>query len=94
MSEFKNPFTIGAVLEDKARRAGLLEPEPKKKYWFGETPTNCDICGGRIGSVFYDASTQYGWAKLCHSCFTSHRCKLGVGLGQKYNTKTLEKVGG
>ena len=64
--------------------------------WLGTKPTNCDVCRGTLGSVFYDARLpSYGsWGIICHLCFQAHNCKLGTGYGQKYSTKTLEKLGG
>jgi len=68
----------------------------QEKKWRGRKPVNCDLCGGTIGSVFYDASIPaYGsWALICHGCFRAYRCKLGTGRGQKYDSKTLVKKGG
>lgn len=65
--------------------------------WRGDKPETCEMCGGNLGSVFYDAkipSMSPLWGLLCHSCFTAYGCKLGTGQGQKYDTKTLNKVGG
>ena len=65
------------------------------KKWMGSTPTNCDLCHGKFGKVFYDAYVPgYSWGNICHGCFNTHGCKLGTGAGQKYSTETLEKLGG
>jgi hypothetical protein len=58
-------------------------------------PAQCGACQGEVGSVFYDCYVpQMGmWANICHACFRSYNCKLGVGRGQKYNAKG-EKVAG
>jgi hypothetical protein len=71
-----------------------MEEKPKKK-WMGTIYTNCQLCSCKLGKVFYDACVSgTAWAVICHSCFTSHRCRLGTGAGQKYDTKTLEKLAG
>jgi len=63
--------------------------------WSGSKPTDCQVCGGTLGSVFYDAAMKIGqWALMCNSCFKQYGTGLGTGRGQKYNTKTLEKVAG
>jgi hypothetical protein len=53
-------------------------------------PESCNLCGGTIGSVFYDCliPSVGSWGDICHSCFTSHRCSLGTGRGQKYKATT------
>ena len=63
------------------------------KKWLGNKPENCECCGGKIGSVFYDCYIPGGaWGLICNSCFADYNCKLGMGCGQKYDTKTLEKL--
>ena len=74
----------------------MIEANYIGKRWLGKIPQNCDICGGKFGEVFYDCLIPGvdHWAKVCHHCFTTYNCKLGTGYGQKYSTKTLEKVDG
>lgn len=49
------------------------------------SPLNdCDICLGDFDGVMYDAKVGGAWGNVCHSCFTKHGGKLGVGLGQRY----------
>jgi hypothetical protein len=64
--------------------------------WNGTKPTQCNACQGELGSIFYDCSVpqMHAWAIVCHACFRAHKCALGTGMGQKYNTKTLEKLAG
>jgi hypothetical protein len=59
------------------------------------SPLNsCDGCGqlfnhnGR-NKVMYDAALPPGgpWGTICGDCFERGGCKLGVGLGQKYELK-------
>lgn len=62
--------------------------------WMGKVPTHCDLCGGKMGTVFYDGKTKGGpWANMCHSCFQYNGVGLGVGRGQKYRkTKTTDGI--
>lgn len=61
--------------------------------WLGALPVKCDLCSAKLGKVFYDGKTQFGpWGIMCHSCFTYKGCGLGTGRGQKYDSKTGEKV--
>lgn len=58
-----------------------------RKYWLGQVPKSCEICGKPIEKVFYDARTRHGpWACMCKTCFTLGPGvgKLGTGLGQEY----------
>lgn len=66
------------------------------KKWLGLPPHTCEVCQGDLGSVFIDGKikTSSQWAVMCFSCHGSHGYGLGVGKGQKYNTKTLEKIDG
>lgn len=53
---------------------------------FHPTPGSCDVCGGKLAKVMYDAKTRNGqWGCLCHDCFHREGGKLGTGLGQKYH---------
>lgn len=67
----------------------------KMKKWLGTVYNDCQLCGGKLGKVFYDARIpRQGWGVVCHACFRFHGCKLGVGCGQKYDSKTLVLLGG
>lgn len=57
---------------------------------------SCNICKQEITSeTFVDGKTVFGpWALMCESCHKKAGIGLGTGLGQRYNTKTKEKVGG
>lgn len=64
--------------------------------WAGKLP-NCDFCNKLPEDYFYfiDGKTKYGpWAIMCPDCFIEFGVGLGTGLGQKYDTSTLEKVEG
>jgi len=68
----------------------------KKKKWLGQTET-CDICHGnlRAYSRFVDGRTIMGpWALMCERCYLIYGKGLGTGVGQMYNSETLEKVAG
>ena len=62
--------------------------------WTRPAPRVCDFCGGTFGKHFYDGATGQGWAIMCRSCHKDYGHGLGAGRGQKYDTKTLEKVDG
>lgn len=68
-----------------------------KKKWLGQT--KCNFCGDDVQQHkdFFDGRTIHGrsWALMCDSCFTIHGIGvLGTGYGQKYDGKTLQKIGG
>ena len=55
----------------------------------------CEFCGKEFTEFVYDCKTIHGpWANLCTQCWLNLGTGLGVGLGQKYSIKTLQKVGG
>ena len=66
------------------------------KKWLSGKPINCDICGHEFDSgdkYFYDFKTTMGpWGLGCEKCFRKENGQLGIGLGQKYSLKTLEKI--
>lgn len=65
------------------------------KKWLGSRQQTCDVCYNKFGDSFYDARLPLGhWALICHECFMNLGCKLGLGCGQKYDAKTLEKLDG
>lgn len=89
----KGDGTIGDVLrmkEDQRRRKLRIVE------WLGAT--NCDFCrcDVRTKEYFFDAKTNFGpWALMCPECFALHGYgRIGLGWGQKYDGKSLEKVGG
>lgn len=70
--------------------------ETKVKKWMGVVPEVCDFCGEPLEDVFIDGRTQFGmaWGIMCVECHTYKGCGLGEGKGQKYDLKTLIKIGG
>lgn len=57
-----------------------------EKYWIGQSPEKCDICGAAIGGVFIDGATIMGpWACMCPVCHVSKGVGFGMGQGQRYN---------
>ena len=56
----------------------------------------CDICERPLRRCehFYDAATSMGWGWLCRTCFLAYGRGLGTGLGQEYDSETLEKTRG
>lgn len=68
-----------------------------RKQWSGTWPTKCDLCKKDLKQEdkFFDARTWFGpWALMCVVCFASEGVGLGLGKGQMYDSKTLEKIGG
>jgi hypothetical protein len=67
------------------------------KKWMSGKPSHCDICRQPFDSAdkyFYDFKTSTGpWGLGCEECFKNNNGQLGVGHGQKYSLKTLEKIG-
>ena len=62
--------------------------------WLGKE-RHCDICGTEFSDHFYDAATVMGpWALMCSRCFQKFGKGVGLGLGQVYDNKTKEKIGG
>lgn len=58
--------------------------------------TECDFCHKKESPAWYDTKTTYGpWALTCEDCYSKYGIgKLGQGLGQKYDGKTLLKLEG
>ena len=69
-----------------------------KKKWFGTWPANCDVCGNNLSTYpyFCDARSNDGrWGLFCPQCHEDYcNGRLGTGSGQKYDSKTLEKLEG
>lgn len=75
----------------------IVDQVGKKKKWIGTWPAECDICRFPLnkGSYFVDGKTVSGpWALMCPKCFKFYGIGLGTGKGQKYNSKTREKMEG
>ena len=67
------------------------------KKWKGTWPAKCDFCHGELTKVdwFVDGRTKQGpWALMCPVCHLMDGVGLGTGRGQKYDSKTLEKIEG
>ena len=55
------------------------------KYWCGEAPTHCDLCGAPIEDSFIDGKTRMGpWGNLDPICHARIGVGLGTGRGQRY----------
>lgn len=52
----------------------------------------CDLCGAAFdGSApMYDAKVRGPWGNICHTCFEANGCRLGTGLGQRYELQELD----
>lgn len=67
------------------------------KKWRGTWPAECDICYTTLSEqeYFVDGHTIFGpWALMCPGCHITKGYGLGTGRGQKYDSKTLEKLEG
>lgn len=61
------------------------------KFWAGNPPKQCDLCGTPLLSRFIDGKTVHGpWGCLCVSCHAFEGYGLGTGRGQQYD---LQKDG-
>jgi hypothetical protein len=61
--------------------------------WLSPPPKQCDICRQPITGRFVDGATRMGpWAIMCEDCHREVGYTLGVGRGQMFDVKTLEKV--
>lgn len=76
----------------------IYQGKEGEKKWRGTWPADCQICGINLAEhtkYFIDGATARGpWALMCELCHITHGRGLGVGRGQKYDSKTLKKVGG
>ena len=69
------------------------ETKAETKKWIGAWPTNCQFCGTNLAlqEYFVDGKTLAGpWALMCPICWSVYGTDLGLGKGQKYDSKTLE----
>lgn len=55
-----------------------------KKYWIGSKIDRCQITNEPLGKVMYDANVNGTWGNIGQKAFNMYGCKLGPGLGQKY----------
>jgi hypothetical protein len=66
-----------------------------KKVWMGTVPTHCGLCKQPLVQQFIDGATRFGyWAIMCALCHRDQAIGLGLGKGQRYDMKTLEKIDG
>jgi hypothetical protein len=84
----------------------IVEPLTNKKWvstWLGKWPAECDTCSHlemkatdlSKQEFFIDGKTKMGpWALMCPKCFKHYGIGLGTGYGQKYDSKTREKMEG
>jgi hypothetical protein len=70
----------------------------KQKKWHGSWPAKCDLCKEPLTSYkwFIDGRivNQSYWALICPPCSYSNSAGTGLGIGQKYDSKTLVKLEG
>ena len=71
--------------------------ETKEKKWMGTWPAKCDLCDISLKDqeYFVDGRTTGGpWALMCPYHHKHHGVGLGLGKGQKYDSKTRVKLEG
>jgi hypothetical protein len=69
------------------------------KKWTGKWPAKCKLCEEDLSvfPYFVFGLTHSGkWMILCLACHSTLGFGVGIGngIGQMYDSKTLEKVGG
>jgi len=67
------------------------------KSWMGSWPAECDICNQQLADelTFVDGKTIHGpWALMCEGCHKLQGVGIGTGRGQRYDSKTREKIEG
>jgi hypothetical protein len=79
-----------------------MEGDNLMKQWLSEIPKNCQLCDKPLGKYFIDGNTKQGWvvggktdkgwALMCEDCHKKNGVGLGIGKGQKYNTKSGKGV--
>ena len=75
----------------------IVDQVGKKKKWMGTWPAECQLCDVELEACkyFVDGRTCVGpWALMCPLCHKGMGVGLGTGKGQKYDSKTLEKMEG
>ena len=64
-----------------------------KVRWVGTDPTVCYIYGTAFRGSFIDGRTKGGIRCLmCEECYQDYGVEFGIGKGQEYDMKTLEKI--
>ena len=66
------------------------------KKWLGDKKCNICFADVRNGDYFVDGRIQgmSSWALMCQDCYENLGAGIGPGFGQKYNSKTFEKLEG
>lgn len=90
---------VDPVIEyERDARSKRCQDRPKQ--WKGSEPVRCDACNEPFGEFFVDGRTHPDspwrgkWGLLCVSCHAAHGVGFGLGRGQKYETKSRNKVEG
>lgn len=60
--------------------------------WITPLDDECQLCSGSFNGIMYDASINGRWGNICQTCFTSLRCKLGTGYGQRYELQNINNT--
>lgn len=59
---------------------------PPAKYWVGDAPATCDLCGLPIEKTFVDGRIAAGgqWGNMDLRCHRVYGVGVGTGNGQVY----------
>jgi hypothetical protein len=61
--------------------------------WMGAKPEKCDLCKKPLRDIFIHGLTIYArWSIMCRTCHRIYGISLRIGLGQKFDLNTLEKI--
>lgn len=63
------------------------------EWTYGEMPTECDLCSGRLGRIFvtgWGSQGSHGFQIMCPDCYEKNWNDLGNI--EVYNLETLEKI--
>jgi len=77
-------------------KRGMRGSEKTAGNWLSPIK-NCDFCGENLKKSpwFVDGATDQGpWACMCPICFDDHGKGLGMGMGQKFDSRTGRKLEG
>jgi len=92
MSKGVKMKNISAIFAESIAKKYKVQAADK---WKEEKPKECDLCHKKFSGKdnFVDGRLKTGpWGILCEKCHKAKGMGLGVGFGQKYSFKTLEKI--
>jgi hypothetical protein len=89
---------VKPLIAEQGSMTGKGNVQNMKKKWYGTWPADCDLCDVDLEACNYFVDgrikNSYTWAMMCPICHKFEGVGLGTGRGQKYDSKTLEKLEG